>query len=303
MRQILRKASPPTKCPFCSRDLIRGPGEGLLYCDPCSELAEWFPLHLSYTLTGDPGTGKSLWIYRVLDYYLRIRSPALKCVLLANDEPLSGFREHADASVRSLSEMETQGRLRLVDGHSALGGLRSKEKYSLKTADDLGAMADLFSDFVQEGFQAFFVDSLGPIDSVMDPKDLARGLTKLVARLKGQAATLFLTASMSVWDNNAIQFRDFTDALIEFRRSTSLTTGELNSLGLTRWLQGPSGQFLGRELLREFRFRKARGKAIYPGWIPFVIARDAVFIALPDSPRAIKQIHEECASLSRMSVP
>ncbi len=295
-----RKLQGAKQCPFCGRETTPGPALGLRTCNPCNELGDWFPTSLSYLLIGESGTGKSNWLYCVTDYYLNSASPRVPCVFVCLDDLPARVREQAAPYISDMAKNEAQSKLAFVDCYSSLAGAKSDERYASSDSMNLPALADLFTGLIRDGYRAFFVDSLTPLAALQRGRVLPREILALVARIKGHGGTVFLAAGSDL-SEGTVHLRHFSDAVVEFRWSGSLTSGMLEPLGLTGWLRGQAGPDRKESRLREFRFYKARGRSVYPHWIPFVLGQDGVLIALPDDPAAIEQIKHEVKGVKNVN--
>lgn len=296
-----RKVQVAKRCPFCGRETEPGPSRGLLTCNPCNELAEWFPPDLSYSLTGESGTGRSVWLYNIADYYIHSAPRRIRCVYVSIDDAPARIREQAAPYIRNIAEVEKQENLAFVDVHSAIAGVKSRERYSVTDAADVEELTDHLASLAGQGYGAFFLDSLTSLAALMNPSDLERGILKLLARLKSHDAAVFLTSEPSLGGPVAVRPWRYSDAHVEFRYSTSFDTENLVPMGLMTWLRGTPGPMREGNPLREFRFRKARGKATYSDWIPFAIGSDGVLLVLPDDPAAIQRIKDTVHSVQRLS--
>ncbi len=295
-----QKLQSPKQCPFCGRETTSGPSPGLRTCNPCNELGDWFPTSLSYVLTGESGTGKSNWLYRVADYYLNSASPRVPCVFVCLDDLPARVRELAAPYISDMAKNEAENKLAFVDCYSSFAGAKSDERYASSDSMNVPALADLFTGLLRDGYRAFFVDSLTPLAALQRGSVLPREILALVARIKGHGGTVFLAVGSDL-SEGAMHLRHFSDAVVEFRWSGSVTRGMLQPLGLTSWLRGQGVPERKESRLREFRFYKVRGRPVYPNWIPFLLGQDGVLIALPDDPAAIERIKREVKGVRSMN--
>lgn len=293
------KLQSPQQCPFCGRETTSGPAPGLRTCNPCNELGDWFPTSLSYVLIGESGTGKSNWLYRVADYYLNSASPEVPCVFVCLDDLPAHVREQASPYISDITKNEAESKLAFVDCYSSLGGVKSEERYASSDAQNISSLSNLFTSLLRDGYRAFFVDSLNPLAVLQPRSNLPQEFLPLVALIKSHGGTVFLAAGSGLTEG-IMHLRHFSDAIVEFRWSDSLTSGMLQPFGLTDWLRGKAAEKTKTSKLREFRFYKMRGRPAYPNWIPFVLGQDGVLIALPDNAAAIEEIKQEVKGVRNM---
>jgi hypothetical protein len=242
-----------------------------------------------------------VWLYNIADYYLRNAPRRIRCVFVSIDDTPARIREQAASYIRNLEEAEKQENLAFVDVHSAIAGVKSRERYSVNDAANIEELTDHLADLAGQGFGAFFMDSLTSLAVLMNPSDLERGILKLLARLKTHDVAVFLASEPSLEGPDAVKPWRHSDAHVEFRYSTSLSAENLVPIGLLSWLRGTPGPVREGDPLREFRFRKTRGRATYPDWIPFAIGNDGVLLVLPDDQAAIQRLKDTVHSIQRLS--
>jgi hypothetical protein len=242
-----------------------------------------------------------VWLYNIADYYLHSAPRRIRCVFVSIDDTPARIRERAASYIRNLEDAERQDNLAFVDVHSAIAGVKSRERYSVNDAVNIEELTDHLAGLAGQGFGAFFIDSLTSLAALMNPTDLERGILKLLARLKTHDVAVFLASEPNLGGPDSVKPWSHSDAHIEFRYSTSLNAENLVPMGLLAWLRGTSGPVREGDPLREFRFRKTRGRATYPDWIPFAIGNDGVLLVLPDNPEAMQRLKDTVHSVQRLS--
>lgn len=244
-------------------------------------------------LVGEAGSGKSLWMYVLLDYYLK---KSTKCAFIAVDDSPSKVRPAARLCVSGIREHESSGRLAIVDAYSPLAGEESDEKYAVAVEPKLVDFEETIASLVSKGARVFFLDSAIPLFARYDDRAVLALLTKACGRVKSKGGTFFFsTAPELLREPDRAILPHFVDALIEFRHAEVKPTATVGDLGLVSWLKGkprkPSSPLTS--YIRELRLSKMRGNRLYDGWIPFMIGKTGILLALPADPEENKRLWEE----------
>lgn len=250
-------------CIFCGKPLLRDKLTGTVYCSGCEVIISRLPGRRSYMLYGESGTGKSVFLSKIIDLYLRNSRP---CIFVALDEQPGRLRASMKSFVERLGEHEEKGLLSFVDCYSCLGGLKSPEKYSISRAGDVnelnlliknlvsGLGADAQVNVVLDSATAMFVQC--ETDLVM------KFLYSLSAKLKASGGSLFFTLGTgAVSDEVQKKLEQLADGLVEFRTTES---------------QGRT--------IRSYRVSKVRGTMYFDTWLPFFIGSKGIQLGAPEDP-------------------
>ncbi len=279
---LFRKKAPLSECNFCGRPLARDDATGLHYClGCCSIVTEWLPENLSYMLAGEPGTGKTAWMYVLLDYHLKKYT---KCAFIAVDDVPSRIRTAARPCIDALEEHESSARLAIVDGYSPLARAESKERYFVKGTGELVDFERTIVTLLSKQVKVFFLDSATPLFARYDDRAVLTFLTKACGRVKSNGGTIFFSASAELMRTpTTAKLAHCVDALLEYRHSEMRPTTTVGELGLQAWLRGkaPKKSSSLASYIHELRISKMRGNRLYEGWIPFVVGKTGILLALP----------------------
>lgn len=212
-------------------------------------------------LSGESGSGKSIFTYKLLDLYLRSSRP---CIYVALDELPSQLRTSLGAFVDRLQENEKNGLLTFVDCYSCMGGLPSQEKYHLDSPADLNGLAFMVSKLATDvGKQApprLFIDSATAMFSHCEPDAILKFLYSMSARLKNVKGSLFFTLNGgAVTSEIQKRLEQLADGLVEFK------------------LTEDAGQ-----IKRYYRFSKVRGTLYFDSWLPFFVGDRGIQLAPPE---------------------
>lgn len=212
-------------------------------------------------LSGETGTGKSIFVYKLIDLYIRSSKP---CVYVALDELPGQLRKSLGALIGDLEQSEKAGLLTFVDCYSCMGGLTSQEKYHQDSPGDLNGLAFLVTKLMTDiGKQApvrVFIDSATAMYAYCDSDAILKFLYSMSARLKNTGGSLFFTLN-----NGAVapeiqkRLEQLADGLIEFKVAES-----------------PGAK------KRYYRFSKVRGELYFDTWLPFFVGDKAINLAPPE---------------------
>ena len=101
------------KCPLCGKTPRYAEGHDLIYCDDCDTLLSWLREASTYAILGEPGSGKSLFLYRLMRFYLTNQRPI---IYLSLDDLPSQIRGGLDKFVHGYNTYEEQGTFIFIDG-------------------------------------------------------------------------------------------------------------------------------------------------------------------------------------------
>ena len=258
-----RKAESSPLCRACGKPFEKDEFTGLLYCSLCDTILNLLPEGRTYMLLGDSGSGKSIFICKLMDIALRNGKP---CVFLALDELPRQLRRSMDNMVEGIEENEKSGLLKFVDCYSCMGGVKSEEKYHLDTPGDLNALALLLSKLLvrSEGQPpaSLFIDSLTTLFAHGNADAILKFLYSMSAKLRSEGGSLFFSLSGgAVPHETQKKLEQLADGLVEFK--VEETPG---------WVR------------RYYRFSKVRGTLYFDTWLPFFIGENTIRLAPPEEP-------------------
>jgi KaiC/GvpD/RAD55 family RecA-like ATPase len=268
-------------CRACGRPFERDEYTGLLFCSLCDTILTVLPEGKTYMLLGDSGSGKSIFIDKLLDIFLRSGKP---CVFVALDELPSQLRASMGNLVGNIEESERNGLLTFVDCFSCMGGVKSQEKYHLDTPGDLNGLALLVSKLMTrpEGKSPIrlFIDSSTAMFAHGDSDSILKFLYSMSAKLRSENGSLFFTLSGgAVSPEIQKRLEQLADGLVEFK--VSETPDRAN---------------------RYYRFSKVRGTLYFDTWLPFFISQKTIYLALPEEPETQDRFYRTL-SLIKATLP
>ena len=250
-------------CRACGGPYEEDDYAGLRYCSLCDTVLMILPQGKTYMLLGDSGSGKSIFVYKLMDIYLRSGKP---CVYVALDELPSQLRTTIGNLVGGLEESERNGLLSFVDCYSCMGGVKSEERYHLDAPGDLNGLALLISKLmtsteVKQPIR-LFIDSTTAMFAHGDSDAILKFLYSMSAKLKSEGGSLFFTLTTGTVPSE-IQKRleQLADGLAEFRVTET-----------------------PNRVSRYYRFSKVRGTLYFDTWLPFFIGKKTIRLAPPDEP-------------------
>jgi KaiC/GvpD/RAD55 family RecA-like ATPase len=250
-----------SNCLGCGQPYQRDELTGLMYCVHCDLILSVIPEGRTYMLLGKSGSGKSIFLYKLMDLYIRSSRP---CVYVALDELPSQLRASLGGLVQGVEKSEREGLLTFVDCYSCMGGLASQENYHIDSPGDLTGLGFLLSKLVADlGKQQpvkVCLDSVTAMLAHCDPDAIVKFLYSTSARVKSLGGSLLFTLNGgAVSPEIQKRLEQLADGLVEFR----VTEGE----GATK---------------RYYRFSKVRGKLYYDTWNPFFVGKNAIMLAPPE---------------------
>ena len=300
--QLLGKKVDLTTCIICNKPMTREGPYGLHYCagsfaakafriPSCSGVTRWVPENRSYLLVGETGSGKSVWMYILIDHYLK---KGMKCALIAVDDPPFRVRSSAKLCIDELSEHESTGKLSIVDRYSVLHGGQALEGHVAK--DTLADFEETVANLLAKNIKAIFLDSATPLFASYDDREVLSFLTNACRTVKRKGGTFFFSMSPELMRETVkATLPHSADALFEFRHPKSKPTATVGDLGLLGWIKGIPGDSSSSlvDYLREMRLSKMRGDRLYEGWLPFMVGKTGVLLALPTDPMENKLLRQE----------
>jgi len=212
-------------------------------------------------LMGESGSGKSVFLYKLIDLYVRSSKP---CIYVAMDELPSQLRATLASFVGEMEQKERDGLLTLVDCYSCMGGLVSQEKYHVDSPRDLNGLAVLVSKLAADlGGKApvrLFIDSATAMFAHCESDAILKFLYSTGVRLKNQGSSLFFTLNGgAVTTEIQKRLEQLADGVVDFQAQ--------ESLGTTK---------------RHYRFSKVRGKMYFDTWLPFIVGERAIWLGPPE---------------------
>lgn len=248
-----------SNCIACGEPFKRDEFSGLLYCVHCDLVLSMVPEGRTYMLSGDSGSGKSIFSYKLMDLYLRSSRP---CIFVAVDEPPSQLRASLRNLVEGLERAENDRLLTFIDCYSCLGGFASQEKYHLDSPSDLNGLGFLLTKLMAEvGSKSpvrLFMDSVTAMFAHCEPEAILKFLYSTSARVKNSGGSLIFTLNGgAVTPETQKRLEQLADGLVEFRSEES---------------QG----------VRYYRFSKVRGRLYFDTWLPLFVHERAIMLAPPE---------------------
>lgn len=212
-------------------------------------------------LTGESGSGKSVFLYKIMDLYVRSSRP---CIYVALDESPSQLRKSLANFIGEMEQKERDGLLTFVDCYSCMGGLASQEKYHLDSPNDLSGLAVLVSKLAADlGTQApvrLFIDSATAMFAHCESNAILKFLYSTSVRLKSHGGSLFFTLNGgAVTTEIQKRLEQLADGVAEVQAQ--------ETPGMTK---------------RYYRFSKVRGKMYFDNWLPFIVGERAIWLGPPE---------------------
>lgn len=249
-------------CRACGGPFEKDETTGLRYCSLCDTILKGVPEGRTYMLLGDSGTGKSIYIYKMMDIYLRSGKP---CAYVALDELPSQLRASMGNLVGGVEAAEADGLLAFVDCYSCLGGVKSQEKYHLDAPGDLNGLARLITQLMARPDGSplrLFIDSTTAMFARLDSDAILKFLYAMSAKLRSEGGSLFFTLTGgSVTQEIQKRLEQLADGLVEFRISET-----------------------PEQVSRFYRFSKVRGALYFDTWLPFFVGNKTILLAPPQDP-------------------
>jgi len=250
-------------CPSCGNPYQKDEFSGLIYCVDCDSLLARLPSGRSYMILAGPGAGKSAFVYKLIEIYLRNSKP---CILLAFDEVPGKVRASVQTFVGNSREREDSGMLKLVDCFSCQGGMDSRERYRMHSAGDLGELEKLISKLIGGSLAGplVLIDSATTIFAHAKAESVVRSLYAINAKIKSADGRLFFTLGTGVVPGEVQnKLETLADGLVELRVDES-----------------------GSRTKRYYRFSKVRGTLYFDQWFPFSVGKEAIRIGPPEGQEA-----------------
>ena len=248
-------------CLGCGETYLKDELTGLQYCTHCDRILSVVPEGRTYMLMGESGSGKSVWLYKLMDLYVRSSRP---CIYVAMDELPSQLRRSLANFIGEMEQKEKDGLLTFVDCYSCMGGLASQEKYHIDSPSDLNGLAVLISKLAADpGAQApvrVFIDSATAMFAHCESDAILKFLYSTSVRLKNQGGSLFFTLNGgAVTTEIQKRLEQLADGVVEVQAK--------ETLGTTK---------------RQYRFSKVRGKMYFDTWLPFIVGDRAIWLGPPE---------------------
>ncbi|MEM0046368.1 MAG: KaiC domain-containing protein [Fervidicoccaceae archaeon] len=147
-------------------------------------------------LTGGPGTGKTIFSQQYIFYGLSIGEPG---VFVALEEHPVQIRKAMMSFGWDVRKYEEEGKFALVDAFtSGIGEAAKREKYIVKTADDVGELIDVLRAAIKDvDAKRVSIDSVSTL--YLSKPAMARSTLLLIKRvLAGMGTTSLIVSQVSV---------------------------------------------------------------------------------------------------------
>lgn len=254
------------QCPICQRTTQVDEYTDLSFCPECDRFLALLPERASYMIIGETGSGKTAFLTKLIDFYLRNRRT---CIYVACDQFPSDARSQMSTFVTDLVGAEERGLFKMVDCHSCMAGVPSSEKYHVDRAGDLTSMGIIVSQALKDSLTEakIVVESATHMFTYCPGADVVKFLMGTAAKVKARGAGFFFSLGEGAIDL-AIQkkLEQMVDGLILMRKREE-----------------------GGEIVREFRIAKMRGTRTYERWLKYYIGKKTIYIELPKDPKAFQE--------------
>jgi len=262
-------AAPVKICPLCGQPSEYDEFTELYYCSHCDQVVQWLPDNLSMLVSGPPGVGKTPGMNHWSHFYVRNGRPV---IWLAFDDSAANLRATLQSYCPQLPEHEAKGTATIVDCYSAIAGVPSEEKYSMKNRADLNELSLLISNLLNEkselGKVKMFLDSATPLFTYKDAQVVVQFLAATAAKVKAKGGAFVVNITTGTISEETLRR---LETLMDF--ALELRFVEVD----------------GRRK-RQMRFAKARGVRVYEEWLPIYIGNKAVSIDVGEDPTKYERL-------------
>lgn len=239
---------------------------GLSFCPGCDRFLAPMPENASYLVMGESGSGKTAFLTKLMDFYLRNQRT---CIYVACDQFPSDARTQMRTFVTKLAAAEEKGLFKIIDCHSCIAGVPSKEKYNVERAGDLTGLGIVVSQTLKDSSEAakVILDSATHMFTYCPSLEVTKFLVGTAAKVKAKGGGFFFSLGEGVIDSQAQKkLEEMVDGLILMRRREE-----------------------AGEIMREFRIAKVRGVRVYERWLKYFIGKSTIYIDLPKDPKEFQE--------------
>lgn len=173
------------------------------------------PDSFSVLVTGNPGSGKSVFCQQLTYKFLNAGKP---CVYLTYDCFPNEVRENMKKFNWDISKYENEGKFVFIDCFSSIAQVATREKYSVNQPFSLSDLGIMMSKAISEGASApkVFFDSIVPLLSHVDQSKVVEFLQDRSARIKGVNGTFIFTVGKEAIEPNLLsRLEEVVDCVIE----------------------------------------------------------------------------------------
>ncbi len=231
---------------------------GLSFCPGCDRFLALLPENASYMILGSSGSGKTAFLTKLIDFYLRNERT---CVYVTCDQFPSDARRQMSDFVPNLMAAEERGLFKIVDCQSCMAGVPSAEKLHVDRPGDLTSMGITITEALKGSSigAKVFLESATHIFTYCPATEAVKFLLGTAAKVKTKGAGFFFSIGDGVVDVEIQKkLEEMMDGVIMMRKKEEA----------------------GR-ILREFRIEKIRGTRTYERWLKFFIGKKTIYIDIP----------------------
>lgn len=239
---------------------------GLSFCPGCDRFLALLPEKSSYMIMGGSGTGKTAFLTKLIEFYLRNQRT---CVFVACDQFPSDARSQMKNFVANLPVMEEKGFFKIIDCQSCTAGLSSSETLHVDRAGDLTGMGIVITEALKNSSEApkLFVESATHMFTYCPSAEVVKFLLATGAKLKTKGGGLFFSLGEGAIDNEVQRkLEQIADGVIMLRKRED-----------------------AGKVLREFRIEKIRGTRAYERWLRLFIGKKTIYIDIPTDPEEFQE--------------
>lgn len=254
------------QCPLCQRPMDVDQYTGLSFCPGCDRFLALLPENSSYMIMGESGSGKTAFLTKLIDFYLRNQRT---CVYVSCDQFPSAARHQMSNFVTNLTAIEEKGLFKIVDCQSCTAGVPSSEKLHVDRPGDLTGMGITITEALRDSSEApkVFLESATHMFTYCPSTEVVKFLLGTSAKIKAKGGGLFFSLGEGAIEVEVQKkLEQMMDGVILMRKKEEA----------------------GR-ILREFRIEKIRGTRAYERWLKLFIGKKTVYIDIPQDPEEFQE--------------